>query len=274
MRTVRQAGFTIIETMIVLGVTGALFMLAFLAVNGKQNTTEFHQALNDIQSVIQQTISQVGAGEYGNTANFTCNGTGGSLVILAGVNNQGANTGCIFLGKAVQFGVLNTSPQKYVTYTIAGLQNNNGSLSAATPTAIAPGITTNNNAGFPNASTPDILHNGLKVVSMNSVSGAGVKTPIGAVAFISGLGTYNGSQLISGSQQISMLPIPSSNLNTTTQSAVDAINKQLVNATTPAGGVQICFQSGGTNQSGLVTVGSNGRELSVSTVIKSTTNCT
>src|SRR5581483_1475770 len=111
--TRKQRGFTIIEVLIVLAVTAAMFLLAVLSINGKQNTAEFQQAINDIRSSLQQEIDQVAAGDYSNTGNFTCDGTGGSLVIAKGVNKQGSNTGCIYLGKALQFEVKATSPQKF-----------------------------------------------------------------------------------------------------------------------------------------------------------------
>lgn len=275
--TAKQGGFTLVETMIVLAVTGALFLLAVVAINGKQNETAFQQSINDMQSVLQQIISQVGAGDYQNTNNFTCNGTAGALNIQPGNNQQGSNTGCVFLGKAVQFGVSGTNPQQYITYPIAGLQDNSGNLAQSTPTVIAPGATTNTASNFPNASVGGVLHNGLTAVSMDYVSGA-TKTNIGAVAFVSSLGQYSGAQLISGSQQLSLIPVSGSGgagtLNTNPKNVVDAINKFLATSpTNPSGGVEICFASGTTNQSGLITIGSNGRSLSVSTQVKDGKSC-
>jgi prepilin-type N-terminal cleavage/methylation domain-containing protein len=265
----KQRGFTIIEVLVVLAVTGAMFLLAVVAINGKQNQTEFNQAINDIRSEIQQQIDQVAAGDYPNTGNFTCNGTSGSLNILPGANKQGSNDGCVYLGKVLQFGVHGTDPQQYLSYTIAGLQDNNGNLTAAKPTAIAPGITTNTGGSFPNASVSNILHNGLTAVKMTSGGGN-----IGAVAFISNLGQYSGGSLLSGSQQISLIPVGGSFLDTTSRNTVDAINKNLDTSTVnPSGGVQICFASGGTNQSGLITIGSGGRELSVTLEIKDGRSC-
>lgn len=274
----KQRGFTIVETLIVLAVTGALFLMATLAVNGKQNATQFQQAVNDIQSVLRQNIEEVGAGDYPDTGNFTCDGTTGTVNIQAGTSKQGSNNGCIFLGKALQFGVSGTDPQKYISYTIAGLKDNSGSLTQAKPVAIAPGQATNGSAGYPDASVSGILHSGLTAVSMNYVDGSGAKHPIGAVALLSSLGTYSGSSLLSGSQQLSLVPVAGSGgagtLNTNPLAVVDAINKNLATSPVdPAGGVQICFASGGTNQSGLITIGSNGHNLAVDLQIKSTRDC-
>lgn len=267
-RARKQRGFTIVEVLIVLAVTSAMFFMAVAAINGKQDQTEFSQAANDIQSNIQQEIDKVAAGDYANTGNFTCNGTLGSLVISPGANNQGTNTGCLFLGRVLQFGVHGTSPEQWVSYPIAGLQDNNGSLTAAMPVAVAPGTVTH--VSYPDASVTSELHNGLRVVSMKYNG-----NNVGAVGFLSSLGQYSGTTLLSGSQSINLVPIVSSTLNATPGATVDAINGHIATSPqNPSGGVQICFASGGTNQSGLITIGGNGRSLSVTLQIKGDLTCT
>jgi len=273
-----QGGFTIVETIIVLAVTTGMFLAAVFLVAGQQNKVQFAQGVQDIQQIIQQKINEVGTGYYSNTDNFECDGGGGNLDIRqASSNNQGTNTGCIFLGKAMQFGVANTDPQEYVTYTIAGLQNNTGTLASARPIAIAPGLTTNTAGNFPDASVHSALRSGLTAVRMQYVVGA-TKTNIGAVAFVSGLGQYNGTELLSGAQQVSLVPVLGSGsldpLTTTPASVVDRINTALaLSPVNPSGGIEICFASGSTNQSGLVTIGSNGRNLSVNLQIRDGRNC-
>lgn len=289
-RASTQRGFTIVETMIVLAVTGLLFLMAAIAVSGEQNRTEFQQAINNIQSGIQQTINQVAAGDYPNTNNFRCDGTGGSLSIHSATNpnNQGSNTGCVFLGKVLQFAKSpSTDPQQYVAYTIAGLQCINGyiggnvnipcdgTLGQTDPVAIAPGGPSDN-PGYPDASVTSVLQYGLKVPAngMHYIDGSGTSHPIGAVAFISSLGSYTGSGLLSGSQQIDMYPVDGSTLNDTKPGTVDQINSHLKSSPkNPAGGVQICFASSGINESGLITIGSNGRTLSVTLAIKYNRTC-
>jgi hypothetical protein len=90
------------------------------------------------------------------------------------------------------------------------------------------------------------------------------------------LGEYSNNQLLSGTQQISLVPVRNSGTVAgtdipTTVAAIDNLETSPVN---PDGGVEICFASGGTEQSGLVTIGSNGRNLSVKLDIKSTVDCT
>lgn len=268
-RARKQRGFTIIEVLIVLAVTAAMFLLAVLSINGKQDTAEFQQSINDVRSSLQQEIDNVSAGDYSDTGNFTCDGTGGSLVIAKGVNKQGSNTGCVYLGKVLQFAVKSTSPQQFIAYPVAGLQSNTGTLTSAAPDVIAPGIATNRGV-FPDASISSALHYGLNVVSMTSGG-----HNIGAVAFISSLGQYSGGSLVSGSQTLGLIPIYNSSLNATEGATVDAINNNIVSSPlNPNGGVQICFASGGTKQSGLITIGGGGQQLSITLKLYGDLTCT
>lgn len=261
-----MGGFTIIETLIVLAITGFLLLIALLAFQGQQAKVEFGQSVRDMQSVIQQTINEVAAGYFPASDNVKCQVSGNALDISEGSAVQGTNTDCIFMGKVMQFGIGGTDPQQYNVLTLAGAKNNDGDIAKTKAQVVdIPGVTSTN-----------IVRNGVRVVSMKYVVD-GTSTDIGAVAFVSGLGSFNGSQLLSGSQQISLIPVRGSGQapNTSQQAVMDAVKTQLgTSPINPNGGVQICFQSGGTKQSGLITIGGGGRELTVKLDIKSTTDCT
>jgi len=260
-------GFTIVETLIVMAVTGMLLISAIVLVSGQQRKVEFSQAAEDIRSSIENTISQVSSGYYPNPGGIKCVASGGNLNISANTGTgQGSNTGCIFLGRAIQFGVKDSDPQEYVVHTIAGLQDNAGTVATAKPQAI----------DIASARDTQILRNGLRAISMKYVVG-GVRTDIGAVAFVNGLGDHDASdQLISGSQQMSLVPIRGSGTvpNTTIGGVVGAVNSQMgASPTNPDGGVLICFSTGESNKSALVTIGSNGRNLTVKLDYKNTGDC-
>ena len=264
-----QGGFTIVETLIVIAVTSFLLSSAILLVAGQQRKVEFTQSAQEIRSAIEQVITETGAGFYPNSGNVRCTVSGTTLSITNTAGTaQGSNTGCIFLGKVMQFGVAGTDPQQYITHIVAGLQDNTGTLASAKP------MTVDINGTRATGS----LRGGLQAVSMKYVIGA-TKTDIGAVAFLNGLGSYSGGQLVSGSQQMALVPVTASGTvpNTNQATVVGAIDSQLRNADSlinPSGGVEICFKSGGTKQSALVTIGSNGRNLSAKLDIKSTVDCT
>ena len=125
-----ESGFTIIEVMVVLAVSGAILLAAIYLVGGRQNDTEFTQAINDIQSQIQETINDTINGYYPYSASFQCSTSGAPG--NTGQGTSGSISGaCTFVGKALQFGVLkgdgsgnHTNPEQYETYTIAGQQTN------------------------------------------------------------------------------------------------------------------------------------------------------
>lgn len=267
-------GFTIVETMIVLAVTGMIFLSAAVLINGKEAKVQFTTAMQNIQSQIQQTIGEVQSGFYPNNSNFTCIANTPNVNINGGSAKQGTNSGCIFLGKAMQFGPSTpaNTPEPVRVYSIAGnRQNGTGevtSLVQASPTVVSP-------------STRNIpLRYGLTAVSVkvtpSSVCGASGSA---VVTFLSSLAATDSSgNLLSGSQNIDVYPVCGTNIGDGDDSAI--INRNLSGSTplgtlTPPGGVAICFASGTTKQSGLITVGGgNTGELAVTLETFSSQDCT
>lgn len=108
MRRLAQArGFTIVETLIVLAVTTAMFIVAITAFSGQQERTRFSQATRDITSKVTDVANDVSAGYFADTSEWTCTQrpTDSPLIDRGAVaSGQGKNQDCIFLGKALQFG--------------------------------------------------------------------------------------------------------------------------------------------------------------------------
>src|SRR5688572_13139275 len=96
----RQGGFTVIEVIIVLAISGALFVSAAIMISGRQNQTAFDQSVQQIHSQIQQALNEVSAGYYPNNTDFQCTAlvSGSPPTISSGSASQGTNSGCIFLG--------------------------------------------------------------------------------------------------------------------------------------------------------------------------------
>ena len=255
-----SAGFTIVETLIVMAVTGVLFVSVFVTMSERQHKTEFIQATNDIHSSIQQVINEVSAGYYPSDNNFTCTkdpSTGQVLISNASSAAQGTNNDCVFLGKAMQFGETGTTAQQYNTFSIAGLRTGT-TLAGTDPTIIRYG-TVDTTVSKP-------LKYGLTVLSMNYNNGGG-DVAIGAVAFISALGTIDAAgNYTSGSQSFNLVPITGLPAFTvpagTMANAIDARLGMMGPIINPVNGVKICFQ-GGANQTALATIGSNGHDLLV-----------
>jgi type II secretory pathway pseudopilin PulG len=263
----KPRGFTVIETLLVLAVSGGLFVVVAITLSGRQARTQFTQSVQEVQSQIQQVINDVGSGFYPSNSTFSCSATLTGPSISSGSTEQGGNGGCIFLGKAIQFGVNGTDPEQFKVITIAGLQRTPAgdevtTYAEAHPKAVASGVDLTD--------TKNLLY-GLTAGSMRYGASS---TDVGTVAFVNSLASYSSGSIVSGSQQVKVIPISGSALGQTQAQAAGKIDDNLASSTVdPSGGIKICFVSGTTDQSGLVTIGSNGRQLSVTLDIKGNKTC-
>lgn len=269
----RPGGYTIMEVLIVLGVTAILFASAAMLIAGRQNRTAFEQAIRSIHSQIQALIEEVTIGHYPDITTIECEATAGGPRITPGSGSQGTSGACIFMGRAIQFGVAGTDPEQFKTYTIAGLRLGASggavqSLSQVRPILVAPSTA---QPDTPDLSTTGLLEHGLTTAFM--VYGDS-NVPIGGLAIWQGLPAQSGGSLVSGSQSVGISPILNTALGMEPRQFVDVANGNLASGPIDdPSGIRLCFVSGGTNQSGLITIGGNQRPLSVTLDIKSNTTC-
>ena len=288
-------GFTIVEVMIVLAVSGMLLVSAAALIDGRQSRTEFTTAVNDEQQQIQQIINETASGYYPNNQDFTCTPSPTASPTLNSVapgtgTQQGANQGCIFLGKAIQFGTGPTLPATTMlgVIPIIGNQYQGGTfdpvvtVKQSIPRGAYPVSASEVNVPI-TMELSDTMEYGLTMAAGNtacgtvsavcykSTSGGGTQ-PAGMVAFISGdstgtiaaNSTGSSSNLQSGAEQLSLYGVKSSVINNGLDAASMSIGdpsrsvaKGLGNLD-PANEVMICVASAGTTQSGLFTIGGNG----------------
>lgn len=297
MKRMGARGFTIVESMIVLAVTGVLFISLASLVTGQQNTARFKAAVIDITSQIQSTINEVSTGYYPSTNDVRCIATGDIITLTEVTTSLGTNSGCLYLGRAMMFGTnLNLDPDRYRIHTIVGLRRTATGAEPATireaaPRVIAPGSATNlyNPSNTPEKS--DVLTSlyGTRVVSMRSLNGGGAGIPEDIVGFAivsspSQQITFdlNGS-VESGTVIPSIIPIPANGSTTypgvTHRKGVDLLVSAIGMATPqiPAeptdGPIELCFRSGTTDQSALVTIGAASSTTSVDYKILNSVDC-
>lgn len=273
----RDGGFTVIEVLIVLGVSATLFVSAAIMIAGRQNQTAFNQAIREVQSQIQQVVNEVSTGYFPDT-NFDCTASGsGPVLSTVSSGGQGTKTGCIFLGKAIQFRVGLSDPEQFRVYTLAGLQKNSTGQEVSTYAEAQPKVVgkTDLFPSNPDISTTSTLQNGLSVYEMYNLNIAGTtKTNVSVVAFVNSLAAYNSGSIVSGSQQVNIVPVRNTWLGGRPEGIGDAINVNFaISQPNPTRGVNICFVSGTTDQSGLITIGSQNRDLAVRLDIKSNKTC-
>lgn len=171
-------GYTIIEVLIFLAISGMLLIIAFTFLSGSEAHTRFSQSMHDMQSKIQDWTNDVTTGFAGNISGTT-NGSihcklAGQKPQITDNGNPSGNPDCIFLGKAIQFTDSNSPPisgqeSKVYAYSIFGRRldssgNLVGDLADANPTA-ATGV---GNNGKTDLTEEYDIGGGAKVLSVTS----------------------------------------------------------------------------------------------------------
>jgi hypothetical protein len=100
-----RGGFTIVETLIFLAVSGAMFVIAFYGMRGQQDSVGFRQSLNGMEQKIREIYNNVDNGYFGNTGQYTCSTNASFVPSITTVGGSGGgNSGaCVFIGKTVDF---------------------------------------------------------------------------------------------------------------------------------------------------------------------------
>lgn len=105
--SVSRSGYTIVEVLIFLAVSGALLASAMLLLNGQQRRTEFSAKVREFDSKLQSIINNVASGYYNNTGMTTCTVSGGVITVTTTSGSVGSNSDCTFIGQYVSLPATN-----------------------------------------------------------------------------------------------------------------------------------------------------------------------
>lgn len=137
-------GYTIVEVMIVVGISALIFVASWSLFAGQGATASFSQTMVDISSAISSRIKDVTSG-ISSTQGYKCSLVGSPpRPVLSAGSGSGNNQDCLALGKAFEaipgekslriYSVLGTR-QQYVGGTPAGLPNSLDESNTTTATA-------------------------------------------------------------------------------------------------------------------------------------------
>jgi hypothetical protein len=254
-------GYTIVEVMVFLAVSGVMFIVAAGFINGKQANSEFRQGMNDVNSKIQQEINDVSNGFYPSNGDFACQASASGDVTFGGpVKATGTNKGCTFMGKVMQFGLNGTDSQGYNIYTIVGRQFQTDDSTLLPPTNFneeRPVAVTGSglSAGSQNLTERQDLKWGVRI---DQIYNGDASHPIGAVGIFAGFASNQSGDLDSGAATPIAIAIPNSQLGQSSN-AIDSWVSNLATAslvldTNPD--ITMCFRGSG-GQYGRLNIGTS-----------------
>lgn len=108
-------GYTIVEVLIFLAVSGGLLVSAATLINGRQERVRFSQSIDNMAQQLEDVLNDVSTGFYPTAGNIGCTETAGTLNISSVSKEQGTNAGCVFSGKLLSF---TNNSTDYDVYTI------------------------------------------------------------------------------------------------------------------------------------------------------------
>jgi hypothetical protein len=261
-------GYTVVEVMVFLAVSSALFVIIAGTFSGRQAATEFSAATREMESRLQDIANDISTGFYSNPGTFRCQVSGGVPAILGTPPGptQGTNQDCIFLGRVAQFDLGGSSGRRYNLYSIVGARQASDhdvqDFDEAQPRAIAQPT-----YAFDLTETEQIPP-GLTIRSIYAQYGPN-RRRIRAVGFFSSFGTSAAADPTSLSVNIIPLGFPP------TGNDKDDVVNDVPNITTayadafanPDGGVVVCMEGEATNQHALLRLGGRNRQLTTDLTI-------
>jgi prepilin-type N-terminal cleavage/methylation domain-containing protein len=250
-------GFTIIEVLIVLSLASFMFVSAAFSMNSDQKQTEFDTGARQIYTQLQSLSTDVQNGLYSNN-NVSCTYDFNYSSPLPGSYpsfpntplTPGANLGCVYLGKAIQFNPGSMASSHYNVYSIVGVQyiDNKLDLPPGFP-AYATVLSTVRGSLYGSAPTGTQSINLPDQFTVSKITYA--NNPIGAGNDI--LGFYNtqtNNTLASSSLSDQLFILPTSGL--TISEAITSLNSDSVSMggesigeydLSPSKPITVCFKS-------------------------------
>lgn len=186
----RSTGYTLVETMIFLGVSGVLFSSAMILISGQQNKTEFNTVVREFDAKLQSVVNNVASGYYHNSGQTQCtlNGSGEVSSVTSTGGTSGSNQGCIFVGQFIEMPNISPSESFDVT-SYAGQRRTSGrevlNYDEAKPKPISDAIETYNlNSGVTmTIKSGPTWYKGLAIISTFGANKTGTSLGSGSLKY-------------------------------------------------------------------------------------------
>lgn len=272
----RKQGYTIVEVMIVLAVTGSLLASALYFMNGRSRRLAFENDITAFRTKIDDVINNVSSGYYATSSNFSCSSSANGPSITTDSSARGTNAGCQLLGRGVHLSI-NFANSFYV-HNIIGLRKTSDGSKLATSMADAQPKLLSNGTADTVETAEQILLNSSELVNTRITKTDNTNvSERGFLGFISSFPTVNVAGNINpGSQAVGLYTVYDStlpqyiNLGQTKIQAVDWFNSSFDAAKViEIKKFEVCFNSLGSDQYAIITVGQDGSRTNTSQTIAS-----
>ena len=257
-------GFTIVEVLIVLAISGVIMVATLPFISGKQSSTQYTVGINQLQAQISSVINNISTGNIPVAGSYVCTESSSTIRITSGT---GSNTGaCQFIGEAIYF-----QKNSMKVIPIIGLRVNSSvlvqSLSDANPCPMLNGG--EGTCSIFDGSTTYSYTNGIVLSKYNSepiLNSNGGLFAYFTLSSIVSLGQLNGSISVD-SLNIPNLNIPTFNYisNPTdpgnSNANIFSLIKGLSDKNSYNTSLDLCFYSSTTKTKGVITLSANGNPL-------------
>jgi type II secretory pathway pseudopilin PulG len=256
-----SSGFTIVELLIFIAISLALFVSAMMLVGGRQHKTEFQTGVTEFVQQLQSIANDVSSGNYERPPEMRCTLVVGVPTFSDVGGSPGKNSDCVFIGRAVHFAPDGNAGEYNVLSIVGRRQITPG---PSVPKRDIQSLAEANARVIPATIAPNRVRipGGLELKHINS-GGTGPAV----VAFYTNfaqVGPSGGSDIESGARNVRVVPIPinmGQPLNTVTG---------LVQANTneTGGQVVLCVEHGAAGRSALIRIGGSDGSATVNSRVQ------
>lgn len=105
MKRIDQRGFTIIETVLFLAISGLVLLIGFQGIGSRTSGAQYNDSIRSLESTISQAYSSLSTGvRSAGLSNSNCSGSGGVSPVAGGtIGTDPGASGCVNMGVLIEF---------------------------------------------------------------------------------------------------------------------------------------------------------------------------
>ncbi len=253
-----------VETLIYMAVSTAIFASSAAIVGDHQARTDFNYGIQELSSQLRAIINDVSTGYYENRGNVSCNNPGGGSKpnINPGTDAQGSSNDCIFVGRILHFRPDSASSgigtdQVYRVYTAVGVRTaGDGDQDVERIEDSEPTIIRNSDvAGMVQEYT---IPNGIQLRSARNTGTGSKAYAIGLFTNFAKYADLNQNSFETNARNVGLIPF-----NISESAGENAVETQVAGVTSldydNGNGMELCLEARGYR--GTIIIGGNNSNL-------------